>query len=278
MGTFLSESYSSLLPRLILVFAALSSIRVCILVIYRLYFSPLAKFPGPKLAAATHWYEVYYDLVSKGGGQFTFQIRRLHQKYGPIVRINPFELHIDDPEYYDVVYCNSSSSRPIDKTTKFKYRFNIPEATVQSTYAEEHRARRAAIAPSFSRARIRSRNENLQNIVDGISHRLSNEYAGTGTVLDLNDMWSAMTTDIIMDMAFARSTDFAAALGFVSPFSRATAKMVHYAHYTTHFRFLVSVMNWLPDGFVEILIPPYKPILDFRKVQIPFKIDISRKY
>lgn len=85
--------------------------------IYRLYFHPLAKFPGPRLAAATQWYEFYYDCIQFG--QYTFQIARLHEKYGqwhnlqhkgtkasklilikgPLIRISPNELHCNDPDF-----------------------------------------------------------------------------------------------------------------------------------------------------------------------------------
>lgn len=49
-------------------------------VIYRLYYSPLSKFPGPKLAAATYWYEFYYDAILRG--RYMFKIKELHEKYG----------------------------------------------------------------------------------------------------------------------------------------------------------------------------------------------------
>lgn len=46
---------------------------------YRLLLHPLAKFPGPKLAALTSWYEAFYDVT---GGRFPDVLTELHEIYG----------------------------------------------------------------------------------------------------------------------------------------------------------------------------------------------------
>ena len=55
--------------------------------IYRLFFHPLAAFPGPKLAAITVLYEAYYDVWK--GGKYIFQVNELHRKYGKIPKSSP---------------------------------------------------------------------------------------------------------------------------------------------------------------------------------------------
>jgi hypothetical protein len=55
-------------------------IRAIATAIYRLYFHPLARVPGPKLAAITWNYERYYDLYQYG--QFWKKIGDLHVEYG----------------------------------------------------------------------------------------------------------------------------------------------------------------------------------------------------
>jgi hypothetical protein len=52
---------------------------------YRVFLHPLAKVPGPKLAALTTWYEAYYDIVKKG--QYIFEVGRMHEKYGKRSRV-----------------------------------------------------------------------------------------------------------------------------------------------------------------------------------------------
>lgn len=53
------------------------------LAVYRLTLHPLAKFPGPRLAAVTRYYEGYYDLIQNG--QYTAKIEEMHKKYGTFI-------------------------------------------------------------------------------------------------------------------------------------------------------------------------------------------------
>lgn len=53
---------------------------ISIKAIYRLYFHPLSHIPGPKLAACSHLYEFYYNVILSG--KFLFEMERMHQKYG----------------------------------------------------------------------------------------------------------------------------------------------------------------------------------------------------
>ncbi|KAJ3929376.1 MAG: hypothetical protein NXY57DRAFT_900206 [Lentinula lateritia] len=57
------------------------------LAIYRLFFHPLSKYPGPLLASLTDWYEMYYNIIK--GGALVTKINRLHKVHGPVIRIGP---------------------------------------------------------------------------------------------------------------------------------------------------------------------------------------------
>jgi hypothetical protein len=50
------------------------------LVTHRLLLSPLKSYPGPGLAAATSYYQFWYDVV-QGGGKLE-HLENLHERYG----------------------------------------------------------------------------------------------------------------------------------------------------------------------------------------------------
>jgi hypothetical protein len=56
--------------------------------IRRVWFSPLSKFPGSKLAASTLWNEFYWDVVKRG--HFIWRIQDMHEKYGKAQTLNSF--------------------------------------------------------------------------------------------------------------------------------------------------------------------------------------------
>jgi hypothetical protein len=86
--THLADGIKDLSPGRVLALLILLYVGSWALVyIYRITLHPLAHIPGPKLAGMTFWYEFYYD-VYPNGGQYLWQINRLHEKYGRSRREN----------------------------------------------------------------------------------------------------------------------------------------------------------------------------------------------
>lgn len=185
--------------------AALSSVVVyCVgLAIYRAFFHPLARFPGPRLAAITGWYEFYQDIIHRG--QFIWQIQRLHEQYGPIVRITPDELHIIDPDYYEEIYAPASKKR--DKWAGWVTMAGAPGSSFATASHNLHRIRRSALNPFFSKRAIANKEAQIQEKVNNLCRRLR-ECMDNGEVIRLDAAYMALTMDIINQFSFGYSLKY----------------------------------------------------------------------
>ncbi|GFF34528.1 trichodiene oxygenase [Aspergillus udagawae] len=188
---------------------ALGAVYLLWVVLDRLYLSPIARFPGPKLAALTHLYEFYWDTLCCG--QFTFQIGRLHEKYGPIVRISPTELHVNDPDYYEVLYSRDS---PRNKYEYYQKTLNAPLALLNTIDHHLHRRLRAQLNPFFSNARIRKQEPAIKSLVDKLCRRLE-ELKNTGQPLNIEHALTCYTTDVITNYSMGDGYHYLDAPDFI---------------------------------------------------------------
>ncbi|KAL3424016.1 cytochrome P450 [Phlyctema vagabunda] len=228
------------------------------LIIYRLYLSPIAKFPGSKLTAATGWYETYLDVYM--GGQFTFQIEKWHERYGPIIRVNPWEVHISDPEFYEVLYSTKSKH---DKLERLKYRFGLPLSTFDAIHHNYHHRRRAAVGPYFSRQKVVDFSPYIQTCADKLCSRLLSEYRGSSRVVNINEAWAAFVSDPITFYTFAFSYDFLNFPDFITPFTTSIRKLAQSLHLAGHFPWILTVLQAIPESLLAVLNPDMIPVFQF---------------
>ena len=80
--------------------ATIVAIAVLAFILQRVYFHPLSKIPGPKLAALTSFYYTFHEFR----GDRHFFIDKLHRKYGAIVRIGPSYVSCSDPAAVKEIY------------------------------------------------------------------------------------------------------------------------------------------------------------------------------
>jgi cytochrome P450 len=107
-----------------------------------------------------------------------------------VVRINPDELHVADPDFYAVLYSTGQERR--DKVFKYTRQFGAPDSVLAAVPHELHRMRRATLSPFFSKASVYRLEPSIQDKIDDMIYHME-QFKISKEPLPLLEMFAALT-------------------------------------------------------------------------------------
>ncbi|KAL5376808.1 hypothetical protein DPSP01_010219 [Paraphaeosphaeria sporulosa] len=230
------------------------------LAVYRLYFSPIAKFPGPRLAALTLWYEFYHDVIR--GGQYVFKIQELHQKYGPIIRINPYELHVKDPDFYDELYSGPGQKR--DKWGWATEMFGNSSSGFGTVSHDLHRLRRNALNPFFSKQAIGRMEPLIRGLIEKLCERFEQSQQ-SGEPVNTLHAYAALTSDVITAYCFGTSYGCLDDPYWKWEWPQAMVESTRACHLNKQFKWVFPALQATPEWIVQKLNPAVMQLINVQK-------------
>ncbi|KAK0436273.1 cytochrome P450 [Armillaria borealis] len=215
------------------------------LAVYRLLLHPLKSFPGPRLAALTGWYQTYYEVFCDG--LFVQKLEELHKLYGPVVRINPNELHFSNPQAYFSIY---SSQVKFIKDPNFYFCFAQDESSFGFTDHAVAKKRRDVLLPFFSRRSILQLEGIIQSKVDTLISRLRKDYSSKP--VNLYAAFKSLTMDIITTFCYSHSFDALSSPDFSHPILLSLERAMPMMTTVRHFPVL-QLLYRLPESLTRYL-------------------------
>ncbi|KAF3055212.1 Trichodiene oxygenase [Daldinia childiae] len=221
-------------------------------VVYRLTFHPLARFPGPVLAASTGLYEAYYQCIKDGGGRYWVEIEKMHQRYGPIVRINPREVHIADPDWNAVYKYSTKASKP--RWFYFRFFGKFPSTNVAESHAL-HQLRRGPLQVYFASTNIQQYMPTILAQVDRLCARI---HAADGCILNLSDAFRCLATDVATGFAFGAPFGHLNEPTFDREFNLAVKMVIRTSMWSRHtFGLLLPILHSIPESIAKKMNPAF---------------------
>ena len=183
------------------------------------------------------------------------------------MRINPDELHCNDPLFTDEIYASGSRKRD-----KWQHQINTGGAgpvsvTGFSTVPHElHRVRAGAVSRYFSRQQMLR----LEGEVHEFAQRVADKMLRSREPFDVKQAFNCFTADIISQYAFGESMGFIDQEGWepnlatwVSSFFQSAYMMRHNAPVRTLARFAPLLADYMGDDIravmrqMNVVIPQY---------------------
>ena len=161
------------------------------LIICRIFFSPLKRFPGPFWAKIS---SLSFSIQSRKGNSHR-KLLALHQKYGDFVRVGPSDVSTIHPKATSAIY--GRGSRCIKAEW---YDLTLPMVSMQTTRNRpEHDQRRRIWGPAFNDTMLRSYEGRIAIYQDQLITRISNL---GGNPVNVSELFNLYSFDVMGDLAF----------------------------------------------------------------------------
>ncbi|KAL7268464.1 hypothetical protein RUND412_008914 [Rhizina undulata] len=132
-------------------------------IIYRLYFHPLAKYPGPFLAKITSLHALYHVIR----GDRHLVTYEAHKKYGPYVRLSPNFLTVNSKEGLKEIYgVNKNVQKAYFYTAAVGHSQNYAVNTASAIDKQAHARKRKVLAHAFTDSALRSMEQYVVPTID----------------------------------------------------------------------------------------------------------------
>lgn len=176
------------------------------------------------------------------------------------MRINPREVHVSDPDFYDEIY--ASSSRRRDKDPAYVPTYALPGSMVAAVSHELHRFRRGILKDFFSRRSVAELSDSVNERVQKLMTRL--EVARINqTIISLDDAFSALTSDIVTAYCCGKDWDFIEDENFRSDVRNAAENAIEFTHISRFVPWLVYAMSSLSPQMMAKVMPGKAKLFEF---------------
>jgi hypothetical protein len=169
-------------------------------IVYYRFFHPLSKFPGPFWGSVTRLWIAYHNAM----GDEIAVLQQVTEKYGPIVRITPTMLLVNDATKLPVIYSRNATKSQhyiAGSFGKDESVFNMQDAAVHARF-------RKLIAGPYSFTSVKRMepliDEQIQHWID----KLDAQFAHTGDKLNFAAWAVYMAYDVISSIGFGAPFGF----------------------------------------------------------------------
>jgi len=129
-----------------------------------------------------------------------------------------------------------------------------PQSAFSTVTHEQHRLRRAALNPFFSKRSVAQLEPVIRDKVEKLAGRFE-KAAKTGEVIRLDAAYMALTTDVITQYAYARSYNYLAEDDFKLEWKETLIGAMEKGALLRQFPWMVQVMDAMPDWLVALTNP-----------------------